>query len=170
MSATRDRIRRHVEATPGVHFSQVERDLELATGQVQYHLRRLVRGGSLVRTEVAGRTHYFPRQFDDPIDRRIIAFLRRETTRAIVLRLLADHPRSPSDLATELELARSTVYWHLETLEAHGIVHRSDDGSAVLVDPDRTEALVAEVSPSLPAAVLDRFIRTVDSLLDAREE
>lgn len=168
MSATRERIRRHVESTPGIHFSRIGRDLDLATGQVQYHLRRLVRAGRLTRTEVAGRTHFFAPGYD-PLERHILAFLRRETARELMVQLLAS-PRRPVVLAEELDLARSTVHWHLDTLEAAGVVARGDSGAYRLVDPELTEGLLAEVSVSLPASVVDRFMRTVDALFEAVEE
>ena len=43
---TRERIAAHVEHNPGVHFSELVRDLDLAPGQVQYHLRRLDASGT----------------------------------------------------------------------------------------------------------------------------
>ncbi|GAB6879035.1 hypothetical protein JCM17823_13090 [Halorubrum gandharaense] len=167
MASTRDRIRRHVHETPGVHFSRVGRELDLATGQVQYHLRRLVRNGEVVREEVGGRTHYFAPTFD-PWERRTVAYLRRETARGIVVRLHAEGATRPTDLAADLDVARSTVAYHVDKLAADDVIQRETDGPmrVALVDPERTAALLEAVSPSLPERVVDRFIRTVDRLLD----
>ncbi|MFC7325897.1 winged helix-turn-helix transcriptional regulator [Halorubrum rutilum] len=167
MATTRDRVRRHVRETPGVHFNQVERDLDIATGQAQYHLRRLVNNEELVVERIGGRAHYFDPTFD-PWERRALAFLRRETARNIVLRLHADGPLRPETLTTELDLARSTVSWHVSNLSDAGIVTKSDDRpmTITLTRPDRTAALLEVVSPSLPDRLVDRFIRTVDSLFE----
>ncbi|SFR49732.1 MULTISPECIES: winged helix-turn-helix transcriptional regulator [Halorubrum] len=167
MATTRDRVRRHVRETPGVHFNRVERDLDIATGQAQYHLRRLVNDEELVVERIAGRTHYFDPAFD-PWERRALAFLRRETAREIVLRLHADGPLRPETLTTELDLARSTVSWHVSNLSDAGIVTKSDDRpmTITLARPDRTDELLEAVSPSLPDRLVDRFIRTVDSLFE----
>jgi len=167
MPDTRARVRRHVRDTPGVHFNRVSRDLDIATGQAQYHLRRLVRDDEVAVERIAGRAHYFDPDFD-PWERRALAFLRRETAREILVRLHADGPTRPKALAEELDLARSTVSWHVSTLVESGIVEKSNDRPMrlSLARPDRTATLLDEVSPSLPDRVVDRFIRTVDSLFE----
>ena len=167
MPDTRTRIRRHVRETPGVHFNQVGRDLDVATGQVQYHLRRLVRDDELAVERIGGRAHYFDPEFD-PWERRALAFLRRETPREILVRLHADGPTRPKALASDLDLARSTVSWHVSNLADAGVVAKSDDRPLTLelARPERTADLLDEVSPSLPDQLVDRFVRTVDSLFD----
>jgi DNA-binding transcriptional ArsR family regulator len=163
-ATTRDRVRRHVRETPGVHFNRVERDLDIATGQAQYRLRRLVNGEELIAERIAGRAHYFDPTFD-PWERGALAFLRRETARGIVLRLQADGPLRPDTLTTELDLARSTVSWHVSTLSDAGIVTKSDDRpmTITLTRPEHTAELLDAVSLSLPDRLVDRFIRTVDN-------
>jgi predicted transcriptional regulator len=167
MSDTRSRIRRHVRETPGVHFNRVSRELDVATGQAQYHLRRLVRDDELAVERVAGRAHYFDPTFD-PWERRALAFLRRETARAILLRLHAEGPTRPSALADDLDLARSTVSWHASNLVDAGVVEKSADRpmTVSLARPERTAELLDAVSPSLPDRIVDRFVRTVDSLFE----
>jgi len=107
MTETRTRVRSHVEANPGVHFNAIGRDLDIATGQTQYHLRRLLESGSLRRLEVSGRTHYFPAGYSET-EQAAIALLRRETTREIVLLLLDDEIDRPAELADSVGVARST--------------------------------------------------------------
>ena len=167
MPDTWTQIRRHVRDTPGVHFNQVGRDLDIATGQVQYHLRRLVRNDELAVERIGGRTHYFDQSFD-PWERRALAFLRRETSREILVRLHADGPKRPKALAGNLELARSTISWHVSTLAENGIIEKSDDRPMTLTlsRPDRTAELIEVVSPSLPDRLVDRFVRTVDELFE----
>ncbi|MES3160320.1 MAG: winged helix-turn-helix transcriptional regulator [Halorubrum sp.] len=167
MVATRERIRRHVHDTPGVHFNRLGRELELATGQVQYHLRRLREAGEVVAEPVGGQTHYFPPGYD-PWERRLIGYLRRETPRAILVRLHANGPTRPVDLADELGLARSTVAYHVSNLADAGVVDRSTDEPmrVALAEPVRTADLLDAVSPSLPDRVVDRFVRTVDRLFE----
>ena len=167
MPDTKTRVREHVHETPGVHFNRVSRDLDIATGQAQYHLRRLVRDGDLAVERIVGQTHYFDPQFDS-WERAVIAFLRRETARGIIVRLHADGPARPVDLADDLDLARSTVSWHVSNLTERGVIEKSVDQPVTLslTRPERTADLLDTVSPSLPNRIVDRFVRTVDSLLD----
>ena len=167
MPETRARVRRHVSDTPGVHFNRVSRDLDIATGQAQYHLRRLVRDGEVAVERIGGRAHYFDPAFD-PWERRAVAFLRRETAREILVRLHAEGATRPAALAEELDLARSTVSWHVSNLVESGIVEKSADRPmrVSLARPERTAALLDEVSTSLPDRIVDRFVRTVDDLFE----
>ncbi|QAU14136.1 winged helix-turn-helix transcriptional regulator [Halorubrum sp. BOL3-1] len=167
MPDARTRVRRHVRDTPGVHFNRLSRDLDIATGQAQHHLHRLVGDSEVAVERIAGRAHYFDPEFNS-WEHRALSFLRRETARVILLRLHADGPTRPADLAEDLDLARSTVSWHVSNLAESGIVEKSDDRPMriSLARPDRTAALLDEVSPSLPDRLADRFVRTVDSLFE----
>jgi len=167
MTTTRSRVCHHVQETPGVHFNQIKRDLDLATGQVQYHLKRLVDDGELDVERVGGRAHYFDLDFD-PWERRTLAYLRRETAREIIVRLHAQGPIQPATLTEDLDLARSTVAWHVSNLTEADVLVKSEEWPTTvrLAHPERTAELLEAVSPSLPDRLVDRFMRTVDSLLD----
>jgi predicted transcriptional regulator len=167
MTEVRDQVREHVRSNPGVHFNELKRELDIATGQAQYHLRRLGRAGTLVSDEIGGRTHYFEDGAYDAWERRALALCRRETVREIVFALLDDGHLSAETLASDLGIARSTVSWHVSTLEDAGLVEK-DYGERgrvelTLARPEETEALLRDVSPSLPDRLVDRFTKLVDA-------
>lgn len=168
MNETRQRILDHVSANPGVHFNAIVRDLEVATGQAQYHLHRLVRRGDVEDESLFGRTHYYRPEFE-PWERRVLSLLRRETSRHIVAMALREGTVEAAVVATELDVARSTVSWHLSNLEEAGMIETAytDDGRLAfeLVDPERTRHLLDLVSPSTTDSLLDRFDRLVDDAL-----
>lgn len=169
MSEVRTGIRRRVERDPGIHFNDLVRELDLATGQVQYHVRRLVRSGDLVTERLYGRTHYYPTDFEE-WDRRTLALLRRETTREVVRYLSARGPSHPADAADELGIARSTLEWHVSHLVEQDLVEKCyDDRGRVeleLAHPERTGRLLSRVTPTAPDRLVDRFVRLVDLLLE----
>jgi len=166
VSETRRRIADHVEANPGVHFSELVRALDLAPGQVQYHLRKL--DDRVVSAELFGRTHYYPPDCDER-DRRVLAILRRETARDVVVSILRHGPSAPGTVAEELGIARSTLEWHLDRLVDEDVVRKSRDQrgrvTLVLAAPDRTMEYLETVDPSLPERLVDRFDRLLDDLL-----
>jgi predicted transcriptional regulator len=168
MNDVREAVRDHVQSQPGVHFSKLTRDLDIATGQAQYHLRRLCKGGGLVKESLRGRTHYFPEGYD-AWERRVLALLRRETVRQIIAYALEEAEPSAADLAAELDVARSTVSWHLSTLVEAGVAEKVYDSQGRvhvrLTRPRETRRLMDEVSPSLPDRLVDRFTRLVDENL-----
>ncbi|ACV46485.1 MULTISPECIES: winged helix-turn-helix transcriptional regulator [Halomicrobium] len=168
MSTVREQVRESVSANPGIHFNELTRRLDIATGQAQYHLRKLVRAGDINTEEIRGRTHYFDREHD-PWERRTIALVRRETTRSIVGHLLEDGPLASVELVDRLDVARSTVSWHVESLIEAGVAEKSygQRGRAVvaLTRPTETRRLLQTVEPSLADRLVDRFSRLVDDSL-----
>ncbi|MFC7154025.1 winged helix-turn-helix transcriptional regulator [Halomarina halobia] len=168
MTRQRTRIRTHVRSNPGVHFNEVVRNLDLAPGQVQYHLRRLLGQGAVVEARLYGQTHYYPPGYE-PWERAALALLRRETARDVVLHVLEHGPVAPAAVADALGIARSTLEWHLDRLAERDIVRKvRDDGRVTLVvtRPEATARLFSLVSPSLPERMVSRFARLVDGLLD----
>jgi predicted transcriptional regulator len=151
MTDVRRRVRDHVRANPGVHFNALARNLDIATGQAQYHLHRLGRRDDVVAERIRGRTHYFVPEYD-AWERRTLALYRRETDRDLVT-LLLDEGRLPAaTLADRLGLARSTVSWHLDSLSDAGVVETSRGArgriEVSLARPAETDRLRREVAPS----------------------
>lgn len=170
MTQTRSQIRDCVYRNPGIHFSAVQRQLDIATGQAQYHLRKLCRNDELTKEGVCGRTHYYPPTFSQ-WEREAVALLRRETTRELVLFLLDRDPVSPATIADRLDLARSTVEWHLARLVEHEMARKQTpaEGQTVtvtLTDDEDLYRLLREIEPHILDRVVDRFSRLTDSLLD----
>ncbi|WP_135536733.1 winged helix-turn-helix transcriptional regulator [Halostella pelagica] len=168
MSATRTRIEQQVESDPGVHFNELVRSLDLASGQVQYHMGRLLDSDRLVRENLYGRTHYFPPDTDE-WERGALAMCRRETARDLIAMLLVYGPKRPADLTDELGVARSTLEYHLNHLTEQDLVRKERDDrgrvTLVLARPEATARLLDAVEPSIPERLVDRFTRLVDNML-----
>jgi len=166
MSDTRARIYRHIESNPGVHFRELTRALDLATGQVQYHLARLDR---ITSESINGRTHYYAASFT-PWERRAIAFLRRETARDVLVVLIEREATRPGAVAAHLDIARSTLEHHVDGLVDHDIVEKRRDEQGVtlaLSRPARTVELLAAVDPTAPDRLSDRFARLLDRFFES---
>lgn len=167
MTNTRASIVDTIEGRPGIHFSEVVRSLDLAPGQVQYHLRRLKDENIVVVDKYQGQTHYYPPDFDE-WERRALAILRRETAGDIVAILLEEGPTPPSTIVNELNIARSTLEWHLDRLVNHGLIEKRRKNSyVILAAADREEIvrLLRDADPTLGDRLVDRFTRLVDRLL-----
>ena len=173
MSTTRDQIRAHVQEHAGIHFNELVRTSAFAPGQVQYHVRRLIDADDLVREEIYGQTHYYPPQYDD-WERAALALFRRETAREIVVHLIECEPCRPDTVADDLEIARSTLEYHLDRLVERDIVEKKyDERNRVtlrLANPELTGELLSTVEPTVPDRLLDRFTRLVDGLLENASE
>lgn len=169
MTETYTTIATAIERHPGVHFRGLVRRLDLAPGQVQYHLRRLQENDAVVAEELYGMTHYFAPGYS-LWKRRACVLLRRETAGDIVGYLLTNGPSSPSTVATDIDIARSTLSWHVDRLVEQDLVRkRRNDGSGislVLERPLETARILHDVDPSLWERLVGRFSRLVDRLLE----
>ncbi|WP_416838321.1 winged helix-turn-helix transcriptional regulator [Haloferax sp. DFSO52] len=169
MSETRIHVADHITHNPGVHFNELVRALDLAPGQVQHHIRKLLSDERVNRTELYGRTHYYPPEFDD-WERGALALVRRETARDIVGCLFEHESARPDDVADAIGVARSTLEWHLNHLTERDVVRKERDlhnhVTLVLMHPTRTATLLDDVSPSLPERFVDRFDRLIDTLVE----
>lgn len=169
MSNTRVTITKSIEAHPGLHFNELVRRLELAPGQLQYHIKQLQSSEDVIAESVYGKTHYFPPEYNQ-WERTALALLRRETAGEIVAHLLTEGDAPPAAVAEELDIARSTLEWHLDRLVEQGLVEKQRDISnrvtLTVRNANRTVELLREADPTLGERMVDRFTRLVDNLLD----
>lgn len=169
MTDTRERIADRIHSEPGIHFNALVRRLDLAPGQVQYHLRHVLGNEGLVDEHLYGRTHYYPAEYD-AWERHALALLRRETAADIVAYLLEHGPTPPKPVAADLDIARSTLEWHLDRLTEQCLVTKERDArnhvTLSLTRPTETIQLLHEADPSLFERMVDRFTRLVDQLLE----
>ena len=74
------------------------------------------------------------------------------------------------ELANELDLANSTVSYHVGRLEEASLVEREQTlrnaDRLRIPDPQRIESLLAQIVPDSSALLTDRFERMVDDLVD----
>jgi predicted transcriptional regulator len=166
MNQTRDQVAECVLSDPGIHFNELVRTLDLAPGQVQYHIRKLIKRETLVRESLHGKTHYYPPDYDE-WERRSLALLRRETAADIVACLMDDSPMRPVEITERIGIARSTLSWHTDRLVDSDIVEKQREELLLLTlaHPERTARLLQETDPSLSARLVDRFTRLTDNLL-----
>jgi predicted transcriptional regulator len=160
MTETRTLVAEYITHNPGVHFNELVRSLDLAPGQVQHHIRRLISDDAIERREFYGRTHYFAPGFDS-WERSVLALVRRDTARAILGHVLEHGEARPGDVADEIGVARSTLEWHLDHLVECDILRKRRDlhnhVTLELTHPSQTEALLVSVSPSLPDPFVAQF-------------
>lgn len=170
MHEVQRRINECVNDNPGIHFNALVDELELAVGQVQYHVRGLLAEDELTKTSVYGRTHYYTDAYDE-WERGAIALLRRETARDIIVYGLENEQIIPQDVADELGIARSTFEWHASNLIEQDILEKHyGEGGRVIMEvarPEETAELLSIVSPGVHDKLVDRFTRFVDHALDS---
>jgi len=129
-SDARDAIVGYVASTPGAHFSKVRDDLQLGTGETQYHLRNLVDDDTLEVSRDGDYKRFFPAGRFSEFEQVALGYLRRDTPRGMLVHLLRDPAATGSELAARLGVSRATVSTYAKELDAVGLLSR-EDGYAV---------------------------------------
>lgn len=158
---TRKELFRHVEANPGIHFSQLKRDLEMETGLLQYHLRELEQYDVLESEEYQGKRRVFVANELDEEERAILAVLRYETTREILLYLLERGPARNREIAEAVGVTPATISWHLSNLVEEGVVEAVEDGRTTryrVANEELTVQLLVRYQESFVDRAVDRII------------
>jgi DNA-binding MarR family transcriptional regulator len=124
-------------AAPGLSLSAAADRLSAAASTVRYHVRVLEREGLLETRKVRGNRVLLPAdRLAGPdagvADPALSAALEDDARRDVLVAVSRAEPASVSELAGELDRARSTVSHHLQRLAADGLVDREREGRAVL--------------------------------------
>lgn len=163
---TRRAIYDHVKRAPGVHLRQIQRDLDIPLGTLEYHLHQMEKRELLVTRELTRFKAYFTNEGLDRRDRDILYFLRQTMPRRLAL-LVADRPGiSFGQLKQAVPIAASTVSFHLKKLLDAGIIVEGKDGREKVfeaVEPVRIQRLIIEYRKSFVDDVVEGF---ADAWLD----
>lgn len=156
-----------VQRYPGVHLREIRRRLAIPIGTLDYHLYQLGRKGLIAVRFQGGYKCAFPETppgFGTPIaeeEKLLLALLRQEVPRAILLQLYLEGPTTPQALGEAVSTTGSNLSYFLKRLEAAGTIRREGQGAqrtVRLVDPPRIHAVLLRYPP-LPEGTLDRFLR-----------
>lgn len=128
---TRRRIRRVIQAQPGIHFRALASRLDLAHDPLNHHLRLLRDRDLVVEEHRGGRRCLFWAGQVSPDCRAALAAATCQGA-CTLLAILRDSPgMGTSDLAKAAGLAPSTTSYHLQRLADAGAVERTREGRYV---------------------------------------
>ena len=159
--STRKRLFEHVEANPGIHFRQLARDLDMETGLLQYHLDELEDYGVLESEDHQGKRRMFVSRKLDEEERAILAVLRYETTREILLYLLENGPARNGAIADAVGVTPPTISWHLSNLVEKGVAEAVEEGRTTryrVTNEELTVQLLVRYRESFVDRAVDRII------------
>lgn len=153
-----------LKETPGAHFSELKRRLDAATGTLQYHLR-VLEDRDLIEVRSDDRyTRYFPAFEVDRRDKELLGLLRQESPRRVALDLLEHGPSRLTDISDRVDLAPSTVSFHLDKLIEADAARKPERGVYELVDEDRVADLLVAYQDSFADRAVDRVVSLISGI------
>lgn len=169
----RSSVYEHVQAYPGLHLSQIARDLEITTNHAKYHLRVLEDRDLITSNRLDGYWRFFPKEKGQIYNRdligqdekEVLSLLRRPVPFKITVYLLRHGEGYNQQFAQAAEVSPSTSHYHLDKMHEAGMVERREEGRSVvyeLDDADRIRLLLDQFEP--PDALVQGFLEGWEAL------
>ena len=113
---SRRKIYEQIESVPGIHLREISRRLSTPMGVIEYHLRYLEHHELIVpRREGRYKRYYIIGKLGSA-DKELLALLRQQMPRHILMHLLLNPKASHKKLRKELGISASTLSFHLSKL------------------------------------------------------
>ena len=156
----RDRIYSMIVQNPGLHFREIQRRTNIATGALQYHVDYLKKKG-FIREEKEGKFSRFYALQGEQVDSRLMNLLRQDSVRKIVLFLMNKRRATLPTISKNVGLGLSTTSFHMQKLLAsQAVVQKTISGKIffVLNDKENIFGLLVQYRKSFLDSLVDNFI------------
>ncbi len=160
---TRRKIFAYISKYPGSHMRKIKRKLDLAMGEIEYHLKYLEEHGLLASQMSGNKKRYYVADEVRYPDRKILGILRQKMPRKIILLVLENEPSSFGDIHDDLDISKSTLSFHLGKLTQTSILNVRRKGRQKLYsvkDPEHVVQILITYKSSFVDEAVERFIDT----------
>lgn len=124
----RQEIHALIQDNPGIHMSELGRELDASWGTLLHHLDKLEKAQLVISEDTSGKRCFFlPGQVSQE-HKDILPALENETARAIAEHFAANPGATQKDAAETLDLSAALVSWHVKRLEKAGVLTRTREG------------------------------------------
>jgi predicted transcriptional regulator len=157
----RKTIFEHVRRFPGTYLREMESALGLSTGDLQYHLGQLEKGGLIRAHDDGRRKGYFAVSEVRHADMGMLAVLRLRTPRRIVIHLLLNPGSSFKETLAQFTFTKGALSFHLKRLLRAGLIirgRREREAVFTVADPERVRNLLVSYRASMADEVLDGVV------------
>ncbi|MBU2475873.1 winged helix-turn-helix transcriptional regulator [Candidatus Micrarchaeota archaeon] len=156
-----------IEQNPGLHFRELERRTGIAVGSLQYHLEFLQKK-HLIKTFRQGKfLRYYSVKESVVEEKAAMSFLRKPSSRKIILFLLEKKQANNLDISKAVFLSPSTISWHLEQLVKEEVLGREKRGREsffFVVKPNEVASLLVEHKTSFVDELVDNFVEVWEEI------
>lgn len=160
---TRRDIFELIKSSPGVHFREISRRLDIPMGVVEYHINYLLKRDMIVARKEGRYKRYYTEGKVGSRDKKVLAFLRKEIPRAILMHLMLNPGARHRDIKSDLGIGGSTLSFHLKKMIRKEVVREEEDGGTkrfYVVDPESVSKTLITYKKSFMDDLVDSFTET----------
>ena len=154
---TRKKIFDLISKNPGLHLSKIASLLKMRGSLVEYHLFYLEKNNVIKGTRSSGYTRYYVTGRVSHRDKKIISMLRKEVPLKVVLFLLKKDIAQHKDILENIDVAASTLSYHIKNLIDHGLISVNRYGRDKGYVLENREAILTIILQYKPYNLFDGF-------------
>ncbi len=158
---TRREIFELISNFPGLHFREVLRRIDISSGNLNYQLNYLLKHDILVAIQDGNLKRYYVAGKVKGKEKRILACLRNELERGLVLFLLLNPNSQFNEIVNNFDLAASKLAYHLNKLLDKDLIKKEKKGRTTfykIVDEAAIADVLISYSPSFLDGIVEKFI------------
>jgi len=156
---TRKRIFEYVSLNPGVHFRELQRSLDLPVGALDYHVKYLEKHELLATKQEGHYTRYYPRNRFDPSSKSILAFLRQDLPRGIIIFLLKNPRSTHGGILVNFRATGATLSYHLKRMSENNLLKAEKSGRETFYEISEPEK-VADLLVTYRRSFMDELVES----------
>ncbi len=123
-----------IKQRPGIHLSQISRELDMAWGSTLHHLRKL-REERIVQTKSIGhhKCYFLNGSGYSDAQMRVMSLLKNDTLADVAAAIEAHPDTSLKDLSEKIGISAPLAAHHVKTLEKAGVIQKERAGKSVRI-------------------------------------
>lgn len=158
---TRQQVYEFISKSPGVHFREIKRNLNLAVGTLQYNINQLKKDQLIIAKKDGEYVRFYAIGLVSEEEKHILSLLRQKPIRHIAILLLTKGKVNHQNISKGLNLSPATTSWYLNKMLESKMADRKKTGREVyyfLTNPDEIAKTIVTYKESFLDKIVDRFI------------
>jgi predicted transcriptional regulator len=131
IQSNKERIYQYIANNPGSHLRKIIKDLGLAMGDTQHHLKMLEKTDLIKSRRIGIFRRYYTVSICGEKLESLLAILRQEAPRDIIIFLIENPGATQADVAKHKGFSAPTINWHMSRLMEKGLVRSRKQGKFV---------------------------------------
>jgi predicted transcriptional regulator len=151
---TCDKVLRFIQEKPGCHLRQIQKELDISVGCVQYQLARLEEMRKITSARRGSYKFYFQSSIFKDNEKNILQILSQKTARKILMFIIERKNPTHTDIVNNIGISAPSVNWHVRRLIAFKIVEATKKGKYTryqLADSSDSRYIVAMLKNYYPS-------------------
>lgn len=152
-----------IDSSPGIHFREISRRLDIPMGVVEYHLYYLLKNDMIIARKEGRYKRYYTEGKVGSRDKKVLAFLRKKVPREVLIYLMLNPDSRHKDIKNELKVSGSTLSFHMKRMIKKGVIEEDEEGGTKkfrVKDPEAVSRMLIRYKKSFMDDLVDSFTET----------